>query len=59
MPKVVFVQPFKFSPDGVEIIEYPVGGASVSARCAEVAELAGVLEGPEKAASKGAPEVKS
>ena len=42
--KVVFAKPFKFSPNGVEIIEYLQGEAEVSERCAEVAKQAKVLK---------------
>lgn len=53
---VTFIAPFKFSPDGVNIIEYPAGKADVSPRCAEVAEQDGKLKkaAPKKTADEKA-----
>jgi len=62
MPSVTFVKPFRFSPDGIAVEEYPLGKHSVSDRCAEVAREAGVLKAtrsrvaPETAAASTAPE---
>ena len=42
--KVVFAKPFKFSPNGYDVVEYTPGEAEVTKRCAEVAKLAKVLK---------------
>jgi hypothetical protein len=44
MPKVKFAKSFKFSPDGSKVVEYTPGEHEVNARCAQVAQQAGVLE---------------
>ena len=41
---VDFAAPFKFSPDGMNVVEYEAGPAEVSSRCAMSAQSAGVLE---------------
>ncbi len=53
---VTFAEPFRFAPDGVTVVDYPVGKAEVSPRCAEVAELAGKLKkaAPKKTADEKA-----
>lgn len=74
MPTITLKAPFQFSPDGVEIIDYPPGTHDVSDRCAEVAAQAGAVAeaenapakraapalspAPETAATQAAPEVK-
>lgn len=46
MVDVIFTAPFKFSPNGILVIEYEAGPdpVSVSERCAEVAVAAGCAE---------------
>lgn len=43
MPSVTFAKPFRFSPDGIEIVDHAPGNHDVSDRCAEAAQEAGVL----------------
>lgn len=38
MPKVKFIKPFKFSPDGIEVVEYAAGNElDVDDLCASIA----------------------
>lgn len=38
MPKVKFIKPFKFSPDGIEVVEYVAGNElDVDDLCASIA----------------------
>lgn len=55
---VTFARPFRFSPDGVQVVEYAIGKADVSVRCAEVAKQAGVLKArvAQQTAAPAAPE---
>lgn len=43
MQNVEFAKPFRFSPNGVEVVDYLPGKHDVSDRCAQAAKEAGVL----------------
>jgi len=52
MPSVTLAKPFRFSPNGIDIMDYPPGKHDVSDRCAQAAKEAGVLAAPVRAATK-------
>lgn len=41
MPTLVVKKSFRYSPDGVTVVEYPPGEHEVDDRCAEIAEAEG------------------
>lgn len=54
MPKVKLTAAFKFSPDGIRVIEYPAGEHDLEGRALEVAELAGLIDTREADAKRAA-----
>jgi len=52
MRSVKFSKSFRFSPNGIDIVDYPPGKHDVSDRCAQAAKEAGVLAPPVRAATK-------
>jgi len=52
MPPVTFAKPFKFSPNGIDIVDHAPGKHDVSDRCAQAAKEAGVLAPSVRAATK-------
>lgn len=55
MPKVKFLKPFKYSPDGIQVVEYAADSSSqeVDQACADIACANGFAVADAKAAKKG------
>ena len=45
MPIIKLKAPFKYSPDGITVIDYPAGEADIDALGAEIAGSLGLVEG--------------
>ena len=54
MPKVKLTAVFKFSPDGIRVIEYPAGEHDLEGRALEVAESLGLVAGRKAGGKRGA-----
>lgn len=59
MPEVKFIKPFKFSPNGIDVIEYPASrdAQSVGQLCADIACQHGFAEPVAKAPAKAVDKV--
>lgn len=59
MPIIKLKAPFKYSPDGIAVIDYPAGEADIDALGAEIAGSLGLIEAPAPTGEAPAPAKKA